>query len=94
MAEQRSLIEGLKTTPPVEPTKEKEFVYNRKSEALTTAAITINRVPISTRVREDFAKALKRASLRAQLKGIEPNTLQDILEEAIEPWLNTNGYLT
>ena len=36
---------------------------------------------------EDFAKALKRASLERQLKGLEPNTLQDILEEAIEPWL-------
>jgi hypothetical protein len=93
MGERRSLIEGLKTTPPVEAAKEKGFVYNRKPEPLT-AAVTLNRVPISTRVREDFAKALKRASLERQLKGIEPNTLQDILEEAIEPWLNTNGYLT
>jgi len=27
------------------------------------------------------------------LKGVEPNTLQDILEQAIEPWLKSNGYL-
>jgi hypothetical protein len=45
-------------------------------------------------MREDFAKALKRASLERQLKGLEPNTLQDILEEAIEPWLRTNGYIS
>ena len=23
----------------------------------------------------------------------EPNTLQDILEEAVEPWLKSNGYI-
>ena len=51
------------------------------------------RVPISTRMRADFATALKRASLERQLSGIEPNTLQDILEQAVEPWLRSNGYL-
>jgi hypothetical protein len=45
-------------------------------------------------VRADFALALKRASLERQLKAISPNTLQDILEEAIEPWLKANGYLS
>jgi len=38
--------------------------------------------------------ALKRASLERQLQGTEPSTLRDILEEAIEPWLRTNGYLS
>ena len=55
--------------------------------------LTINRVPLSTRMRADFAKALKRASLERQLEGVEPNTLQDILEEAAEPWLKSNGYI-
>jgi hypothetical protein len=41
----------------------------------------------------EYAAALKRASLQRQLEGIEPNTLQDILEQAIEPWLKNNGYL-
>src|SRR4051812_16194907 len=97
MAERRSLIEGLKDTPlPMDTGLEKDFVYGKKQSA-TTAAIpapTINRVPISTRLREDLAKALKRASLERQLKGIEPNTLCDILEQAVEPWLKANGYLT
>ena len=26
--------------------------------------------------------------------GVLPNTLQDILEEALEPWLRSNGYLS
>jgi hypothetical protein len=100
MTDRRSLIEGLKETPsPINTGVEKQFVYRDKPAATnnTVAAIqptpTMNRVPISTRMREDFAKALKRASLERQLKGIEPNTLQDILEEAIEPWLKSNGYL-
>ena len=44
-------------------------------------------------MRSDFAAALKRASLERQLEGVEPNTLQDILEQAVEPWLRNNGYL-
>ncbi len=53
----------------------------------------VGRVPLTTRVRSDFATALKRASLQRQLDGVAPNTLQDILEEALEPWLRANGYL-
>jgi hypothetical protein len=52
-----------------------------------------SRVPISTRIRQEFAAALKRASLERQLNGVQPNTLQDILEQAIEPWLKSNGYI-
>jgi hypothetical protein len=55
---------------------------------------TLSRVPISTRIRADFVAALKRASLERQLNGVEPNTLQDMLEQAIEPWLKANGYLS
>jgi hypothetical protein len=94
MAERRSLVDGLKDTPPpIDPSKESAFVYSRKPEPPTPTTTTVTRVPISTRMREDFSKALKRASLERQLKGIEPNTLQDILEQAVEPWLKTNGYL-
>lgn len=58
------------------------------------AATTIGRVPLTTRMRADFSEALKRASLERQLQKVSPNTLQDILEEAVEPWLRTNGYLS
>jgi hypothetical protein len=103
MAERRSLIEGLKSTPaPMEVHREKEmeFVYAGKDKpaepakaAPTPTPPSHSRLPISTRIRSDFASALKRASLERQLSGTEPNTLQDILEEAIEPWLRSNGYL-
>ena len=105
MAERRALIEGI-TPPasPVDPNKEKAFVFGDKkgkeqdtseSPATPTSTTTVvhARVPFSTRMRADFAAALKRASLERQLAGIEPNTLQDILEQAVEPWLRSNGYL-
>lgn len=44
-------------------------------------------------MRTDFAEALKRASLQRQLEKIEPNSLTEILETAVEPWLKDNGYL-
>lgn len=105
MAERRSLVEGIKNPPAsADRLREKEFVYagakkdDKAAELAVVAAApssTLNhaRSPISTRVRSDFAIALKRASLERQLSKIEPNTLQDILEEAIEPWLKSNGYL-
>lgn len=94
MTERRTLTEGLKATPPpIDNGKEKQFVYGEREQTPANAAATVNRVPVSTRIRTDFAVALKRASLERQLKAMEPNTLQDILEEAIEPWLKSNGYL-
>lgn len=99
MQDRRSLVEALKQTPAVDPRVEKEFVFQAKPPALseptpsTPSPSTVSRSPISTRIRSDFAAGLKRASLERQLAGIEPHTLQDILEEAIEPWLKTNGYL-
>jgi hypothetical protein len=93
MSDRRSLVEGLKTVPQTESAAEKAFVYKKVETQPVPPSVTLNRMPISTRMREDFAKALKRASLERQLDGTEPNTLQDILEAAIEPWLKSNGYL-
>ena len=95
MAERRPLTEGLK--PQIDPQVEKSFVFSKqaqpKPESKPAVAATA-KSPISTRIRTDYAQALKRASLERQLSGQEPNTLQDILEEAIEPWLRNHNYLT
>lgn len=99
MAERRSLVEGLKATPTVDPDVEKEFVFRGKAASNPptvtpkTASAPTSRIPLSTRMRADLAEALKRASLQRQLEKVEPNTLTEILEEAVEPWLKTNGYL-
>lgn len=101
MAERRLLIEGIKPpAPPVDPAREREFVFGAEARGgtersnLPTAMALNAKSPISTRIRSDLAAALKRASLERQLNGIEPNKLQDILEEAVEPWLKSNGYLS
>ena len=99
MTERRPLVEGLKPTP-VNPQLERDFVYQNREVAKqptvappTVAPQHVARVPVSTRLRADFATALKRASLERQLNAVEPSTLQDILEQAIEPWLRSNGYI-
>jgi hypothetical protein len=51
------------------------------------------RTPLTIRFRTPSAEALKRASLERQLKGTKPWLLQDIVEQAVEPWLRQNGYL-
>ena len=99
MAERRALLDGLKHTPPAEVAKEKAFVFGEKPAVSSAATIPVNtpqqvaRSPLSTKIRSDYAAALKKASLQRQIDGIEPHTLQDILEAAIEPWLKSNGYL-
>jgi hypothetical protein len=98
MVERRPLIEGLRTpaqAQTVDAQREREFVHGNRDAATLTpvSAPPSARVPISTRIRCDFATALKKASLQRQLDGVEPNTLQDILEQAIEPWLKSNRYL-
>ena len=95
MSDRRSLTDGLKATPPPADTvqAEKKFVYGEKGQGTLTSSPVMNRVPFSTRMRADFAIALKRASLERQLEGVEPNSLTDIFEAAIEPWLKANGYL-
>jgi hypothetical protein len=93
MSDRRSLVEGFKATPaPLDVTKEKQFVYGAK-ESSPPAPVQQTLAPISTRLRADFVSALKRASLERQLEGTEPNTMRDILEEALEPWLRDHGYL-
>jgi uncharacterized heparinase superfamily protein len=100
MADRRPLTDGLKTpseVQAVDPALEREFVHGKKAASPTTSTAAAQspfaRVPISTRIRSEYAEALKRASLERQLNKVEPNTLQDILEQAIEPWLRSNGYI-
>lgn len=60
---------------------------------MQVAASAASGVSLSTRIHPDYATALKRASLERKLNGVEPNSLRDILEEAVAPWLKAHGYL-
>lgn len=50
-------------------------------------------VPVTVRLRPEVASALKRASLERQLNGVETYTQQDIVEEALLPWLQAEGLI-
>jgi len=57
------------------------------------SALPVGLIPVTIRLRPEIAQGLKRASLERQLAGQEPNTQQDIVEAALEPWLRREGYL-
>jgi hypothetical protein len=89
MPERRPLTEGLKPPPtPAESRQEQDFVFGPKTPSRTAAEP--KRVALSTRIRGDFVQALKRLSLQRQLDGVAPNTINEFLEQAIEPWLKQN----
>lgn len=50
-------------------------------------------IPVTVRLRPEIAGALKRASLERELAGEEVFTQQAIVEEALEPWLASAGFL-
>ncbi len=88
MNERRTLTEGIQ--PKASPTSqdaEQQFVFGDKHVPEQ------GRLHVSTRIRADYARALKRAALQRQIDGVTPNTLKDILEEALRPWLKKHGYL-
>lgn len=95
MAERRPLTEGLTSTlpPPMDPATERAFVFANSDPRSGKRVPEIRRVPITTRIREDYAKALKRASLERQLNGTQPSAILEILEQALEPWLKAQGYI-
>jgi hypothetical protein len=103
MTVRRTLVDGLPAKAETSEI-EKAFVRGKTLPADQRPATSstgtsgrpvkkLKRVPFHTRIRDDYADLLKRATLQRQLDGIEPQTMQEIIEEAIEPWLRTNGYL-
>ncbi len=95
MVDRRTLAQGLEATPTsLDTAREQAFVYRDEPRTARPTPPQPVSAPMSTRLRSDFVAALKRASLERQLQSVQPNTLRDILEEAIEPWLRRNGYLS
>jgi hypothetical protein len=66
----------------------------RRRRSKATGVTPIGLIPVTVRLRPELAGALKRASLERQLAGEEPFSQQDIVEQAIEPWLRSNGYMS
>jgi hypothetical protein len=98
MSERRPLVDALKVQkpqPPVDPAVEERFVFSGKKTPVseTPHVRPPARIAVTYKLRADFAAALKRASLERQLSETTPNTLQEILEQALEPWLRNHGYI-
>lgn len=85
---------GLDSRRPAATSVAAKHLASTGAESEGRTANLTNRAPLTTRLRADYAAALKRASLERQLQGAAPNTVQEILEAALEPWLRTNGYLS
>lgn len=50
-------------------------------------------IPVTVRLRPEIAGALKRASLERELDGEQVFTQQELVEQVLEPWLFSQGYL-
>jgi hypothetical protein len=66
----------------------------RRKRTKPTGIAPVGLIPITVRLRPEIAGALKRASLERQLTGDDPFTQQEIVEQALEPWLRSGGYLS
>lgn len=76
------------TTPGAKPAPPARLNAARVSPPTQSAL-----VPLTARIPAEKFQALKRASFERQLEGVEPSSMQDIVEEALTPWLRKHGYL-
>lgn len=65
----------------------------RHRRTKSTGVAPVGLIPVTVRLRPELAGALKRASLERQLQGDELFTQQELVEQALEPWLRSEGYL-
>jgi hypothetical protein len=103
--DRRSLTEGLQPEPAIDPKVAEAFVFQNKAktsaaiEPVRLAADTLKPaaakalIPLTARIPAELFMTLKRASFERELQGVEPSSFQDIVVEALTPWLRNNGYL-
>jgi len=102
--DRRSLTEGLQPEPAIDPKVAEAFVFQTKAkpsavEPIRLASDTIkpaaakSLIPLTARIPAELFMTLKRASFERELQGVEPSSFQDIVVEALTPWLRNNGYL-
>ena len=81
--------EPVKKVEPRETSDTKSIKPKKKPNRFQPVGL----IPITVRLRPEIAGALKRASLERELEGEEVFTQQDLVENALEPWLQSQGYL-
>jgi hypothetical protein len=71
----------------------KPATHSRLAASPVNPAAQSALVPLTARIPAEKFQALKRASFERQLQGVAPNSIQDIVDEALTPWLRKHGYL-
>ena len=62
-------------------------------ESMKRQAAASALIPLTTRLQQATATALRRAYLERKLEGYANATQQEIVEEALQMWLSSQGYL-
>jgi hypothetical protein len=86
--------EPVEEPPAVGRTYEARVADQPLRRARSSKVAPVGLIPVTVRLRPEIAGALKRASLERQLSGEELFTQQDIVEQALEPWLRREGLLS
>lgn len=73
------------------PVSATESTFPVRAEAVPVQGLA--RVNFNTRLAPDVEAGLKRATLERKLNRQTPHTIQEIVDEALRPWLLKNGYL-
>ena len=106
--ERRPLAAAVHSIPNADPDAVRQFVTQDRMpptvgtsltqstvrHTTSTALSPVGLIPVTVRLRPALAGALKRASLERQLAGEKVFTQQELVEQALEPWLRSLGYLT
>ncbi|WP_345327660.1 hypothetical protein [Novipirellula rosea] len=79
---------SLQSTTTTSQSRPKTQTAKRKCRS-----VPVGLIPVTVRLRPEVAGALKRASLERELEGEQVFTQQDLVEQALEPWLKENGFL-
>lgn len=76
------------------PQKKSMTTTQKSPKKKPTRLQPVGLIPVTIRLRPEIAGALKRASLERQLAGEETFTQQELVENALEPWLVEEGYIS
>ena len=67
--------------------------FSQNSAAMTVPGLSRILVPLTTRLNPATLQALRRACLEQRLQYRTPDSVQQIVEEAIRDWLRDRGFL-
>ena len=78
---------------PLKPVVKRQAKHDLDGTRKVSRFQPVGLIPVTVRLRPEIAGALKRASLELELNGEEVYTQQDLVENALAPWLKHNGFL-